>query len=357
MHKSKFILSNYAKVTNLKTSKKCGNASYLYINNEKLLITRETNYVYGNKFDGTTYMYRELDSHNILRSNEALYLVTSDTIKFKKYITESKGGDWGFEDPRVFYINSVPYIEFTRRNPKQTNKFEVNCGKLDSNLNYVNNIVIPGKTNVEKNWQPIPDNSGRFIYSVQPFQTISYGTGELQSISNNFPLLIRGSTNLVQYNGNYLAINHIRNEDFEYLHFVVEYDKDLRLVRISDPFSFMGMPVEFTCYLEYRDGVFTALVSIHDQVLYEFVITDAIMNAILTNRCNSRQRTYTADDIIKDAVTNNNIPAACVLSTYSNNTNTIMQSIMLNHKSRYFRDPDRETLGLSLYKRLAKLKR
>ena len=83
------------------------------------------------------------------------------------------------------------------------------------------------------------------------------------------PIDFRGSSQIVKYKENNLGIVHIRNEAFEYLSYLILFDKDMKILKISDPFSFFGANVEFIAHAEY-DKELKILVSVHDQIIYEF---------------------------------------------------------------------------------------
>ena len=336
---SKFTLNNYTKPIFLNTGRKAGNCSYFYKNDKKYLITRETDYIYGYHLDNVNFeMYLENDGTNIVHSDESRYECDSDGLKFIKKITKAEGNDWGFEDPRVASWDGKNYLLFSRRSLNDWNNFQVNWGKLDDEFNYVDNVANDGKQLVEKNWQPIEGRPGLCIYSVKPFEMIDLFSDTYIEVDNHFPILLRGSSNIIRYRDGYLGIYHIRNEAFEYLHYVVLYDDSMHLVKMSEPFSFFGANVEFNCYIEYVDCKFVLLVSVHDQLIYEFTFGEDLMRSILEHTLtNSKIDLSAFDTFYNDAKLSNNFFSAIVFSTFCKNREIIAEAITMNSDKNYFR--------------------
>ena len=112
----------------------------------------------------------------------------------------------------------------------------------------------------EKNWMPVVDADRlRFVYSADPLILLDYDeTARLVRPSPCDVALrscaIRGSSQLVPYDGGYLAVVHeVRNErtharekdKFAYYHRLALFDREARLVRTSDPFYFRDIGIEF----------------------------------------------------------------------------------------------------------------
>ena len=251
---TKFILNNYVKGRFIKTGKKSGNATYFYKGVKQYLVTREGNYVYGNYPDNVVRMYMENDGTNQFHSHEAL--------------TYSKQGDCGFEDPRCITWNNQVYLFTNRRNLKNFALVQMHVGKINDNLEYTNDSILSSKMTVEKNWQPIEDMPGICVYVHNPFSLVNVFNGTFNTTGFKTNAAINGSSQIVKFGENRLGICHIRNQAFEYLHYFVLYDKDMNILKISTPFSFFGANVEFNNHLEYRDGKFIILLSVHEQIIY-----------------------------------------------------------------------------------------
>ena len=351
---AKFILKNYVNPVFLNTGRKAGNCAYFYNDGNQYLITRETDYIYGKHPDGMR-MYTENDGSNIIHSNESIYKKQGTELTFIKRLTKAEGSDWGFEDPRTIVWNNDLYLIFSRRSLHNSSNFQVNFGKLNKEFKYIDNRVNNGKQLIEKNWQPIEGKPGLCIYSVKPFQLIDLFNNKYINVSNKFPLLLRGSSNIIKYGDCYLGISHIRNEAFEYLHYIVLYDKNMKLLKISEPFSFLGAKVEFNCYIEHTENKFIIPVSIHDQLIYEFTLDDMQMESILNKEWNNTYKDNSVfSTLYNDAKRTNNIAAALVIATFSYDKDVLADAIPINHNKNYFRGKSQHALQrvlLENYKR------
>lgn len=356
MIKAEFILNNYCSSYALPTKRKAGNGAYIRINNHKYLVTRETDYIYGKFPDGKIHMYLENDGASINRSHEALYELTDTNCTFIKYLTHSTGNDWGFEDPRTAMWNDECYLFFARRNLSNFLKVEVHLYKLDTSLTLVNGKIINGNQLVEKNWGPISDKPFQCIYSVNPVKIIDTSTECISLISNQSDIPLCGSSNFIRIGDHYLAIHHIRNADFEYIHYLAEYDTRFNRTRISQPFSFLGLPVEYNCHIEFVNDQLIVLVSVHDQIIYEFSISDILIDKMLNHTIyHHSANVYDATIVCKQLIDNNNIPAAIILAGFSNNLSMIKWAIENNFSKNYFRNGQQAQIASVLINHLKTL--
>lgn len=327
------------------TGRKSGNATYFYRDGKQYLITREGNYVYGKYPDNIVRMYMENDGTNQFHSHEALYENINGKFLFKKYLTYSKQGDCGFEDPRCMTWNNQVYLFTNRRSPQKFTLVQMHLGKINENMDYTKDSIMPSKMSVEKNWQPIEDMPGVCIYSHNPFTLVNVFNGSFINVDSKIKPSVNGSSQIVQFGENRLGICHIRNKSFEYLHYFVLYDKEMNVTKISEPFSFFGANVEFNTHLEYREGKFIVLISVHDQLIYEFELTTSDVNNILNNKYNDTKKDNEVFTMFyNDAISNENVFGALGLSTFSKNKDVIADAIIRNHDKNYFRDDKQRLL-------------
>lgn len=342
---TKFILNNYVKGQFIKTGRKSGNSTYFYKNDKQYLVTREGNYVYGNYPDNVVRMYMENDGTNQFHSHEALYENINGNFVFKKYLTYSKQGDCGFEDPRCITWNNQVYLFTNRRNLKNFSLVQMHVGIINDNLDYTNDSIMPSKMVVEKNWQPIENMPGICIYSHNPFTLVNVFNGSFSNIKFKSNIAINGSSQIVKFRENRLGICHIRNKAFEYLHYFVLYDKDMNILKVSSPFSFFGANVEFNNHLEYRDGKFIILISVHDQIIYEFTLTEENIIEILDDKYDNKEKDNEVFTMFyNDAISNGNVFGALGLATFSKNKDILTDAIKRNHNKNYFRSDRQKVL-------------
>lgn len=349
----KFILNNYVKATFIKTGRKSGNATYFYKDGKQYLLTREGNYVYGNYPDNVVRMYMENDGSNQFHSHEALYENANGIFLFKKYLTYSKQGDCGFEDPRCITWNNQVYLFTNRRNLNNFALVQMHIGNINDNLDYVNDNILPSKMTVEKNWQPIEDNPGTCIYAHNPFTLVNVFNGTFHNDKSKINADVNGSSQIVKYGEYNIGICHIRNQSFEYLHYFVLYDNAMNIIKLSQPFSFFGANVEFNNHLEYRDGKFIILISVHDQILYEFTLSEENVNSILEDKYDNAEKDNAVfTTFYYDAIDNGNVFGALGLSTFSNNSDVLVDAIERNHDKNYFRGNTQKILQSYLISRV-----
>jgi len=338
MIKAKFILNNYVRGTFIKTGRKSGNATYFYKDGKKYLVAREGNYVYGKYLDNVVRMYMENDGTSQFHSHEALYEQVDGNFTFRKYLTYSKEGDCGFEDPRCMTWDNQVYVFMNRRNLKDFGLVQMHVGNINGHLDYINDSIMPSKMKVEKNWQPIEDMPGTCIYAHNPFSLVNVFTRKFNNNKFKTNAVINGSSQVVKFGENHIAICHIRNQAFEYLHYFVLYDNAMNIMKVSSPFSFFGANVEFNNHLEYKDGFFTCLISVHDQILYEFTLTEETVLKILNDEFdNAVTDNKVVTMFYNDAITNSNIFGALGISTFSKDKDILADAIERNHNKNYFR--------------------
>lgn len=103
----------------------------------------------------------------------------------------------------------------------------------------------------EKNWMPlIVDNKLRFIYSYDPFTVLEpvISDGSCNTVLKHSQELdfsqFRGSAAPIEFDDGYLMMIHVRYGKC-YLHRFLFLDKDLSISKISLPFSFTHLGIEF----------------------------------------------------------------------------------------------------------------
>lgn len=339
---AKFILSHYTKSHFIKTGRKDGNSTYFYKDGDQYLVSRMSNYIYGKFPDGSIQMYMEHGAPGF-NIDEALYK-NGNFIKLLTTCSRENTNDTGFEDPRCIKWNDRQYIMFNRRNPHNFGLVQMHLGEIDENLNYVNDKTLPNLIQIEKNWQPIEIMPGECIYSYKPFKLVNVFTNKFRELPNAVDINYRGSSQIIKYGENMLGIVHIRNEAFEYLHYLILFDKNLNILKISDPFSFFGANVEFVAHIEYNEGL-KILLNLHDQLIYEFTLPNETIDTILDKRLdNIEQDNKIFTKFYSDALANGNEFAALGLATFSYDSDVLEDAIPRNHNTPFFRGKSRQDI-------------
>jgi len=193
----------------------------------------------------------------------------------------------GLEDGRFIIYKSKLYASFVSLeyglNPIQS----IVLAHIDSNFK-INHLVPLRYSNnlIQKNWLPvIYKNKMCFIYSYDPFILlyVDIYTGyckELIKATYNVNLkTFRGSAGPVQIGSKQIVLIHEVGFDKEknytrtYYHRFLEFDENFHLIRISEPFYFDTLGIEFSLTLIYIQET--------DQILIYHTIRDSKINKVL----------------------------------------------------------------------------
>jgi hypothetical protein len=168
----------------------------------------------------------------------------------------------GFEDLRLISWRGKLFATATVCDPSP--KIAVLDVNNDGDISAVH---VQRSPRDEKNWMPlVVGDQLRFVYSTEPSILLDYD-GEAHEVRPApgdviLPLsLTRGSSQLVPFEGGYVAVVHtvheppLRWQKNVYLHRFARFDAEGRLVRTSAPFFFDHQGIEFCAGLaEWRDG-------------------------------------------------------------------------------------------------------
>ena len=178
----------------------------------------------------------------------------------RTYLEDGRLCDWNGQ----IYITSATF--YTRNKRYEKIGLEVQMVEVDGDeirAKHFWNSCEHGITGRHKNWMPIPDKPYRYI-------TATYQHGaQMVDISNDSfaeggicdgDNMYRGNTPLIQTDSGYMTITHkVIADDYgrkRYINYLVEYNTDLSVRRISKPFKLTDSNIEFvTVLLELPSGV------------------------------------------------------------------------------------------------------
>jgi hypothetical protein len=116
---------------------------------------------------------------------------------------------------------------------------------------------------------PVLDKPYHFVKWTNPTEVVKVDLATLKA-SRVRPVGIpklelpdfRGGSQIIPWHGRYVGVvhecdltkNRMGQKDATYRHRFVVYDRDLKLIRVGDSFSFMGGRVEFCCGLAEYEG-------------------------------------------------------------------------------------------------------
>lgn len=172
---------------------------------------------------------------------------------------------------------------------------------------------------------------------------IDLNDAKFYTIKNNIcSVNYRGSTPIIKYGDFNLGIVHERKENNNehcYIHYFVLFDKNMNLLKISKPFSFFGIDIEFCTFLSYKNNNIKIITSINDQLSFEFTFNEQLLLDIFEGKLNN---TVYDDKIYEKmyyiAKNNNNYLMAICLATFTKNIDIISDAIKLNHNCSLSKD-------------------
>lgn len=154
----------------------------------------------------------------IRKENKNGFIKTNNKSFVKDYI----GFEYDSEDPRLFLLNNDIYIIFNIKN-NETNGRDICISKYDDFK--PKKLFIEGikMNSIEKNWSPfVKNNTLYLVYCYNPLIIVSYDLNEEGKckivykeenvqlpLESFWKVVIRGSTNLVQYKDDfYIGLAH-----------------------------------------------------------------------------------------------------------------------------------------------------
>lgn len=221
----------------------------VYIHGENDIKLRTINYIA--ELDPTTLCIKNYKEVNMLTLHEPIW----------EFI--------GLEDARLVRWDNKLRLIGVRRDTTTNGSGRMEISTLDDNFNEISRERIPAPgiddTYCEKNWMPVLDTPNTFVKWTTPTEVVNYNNSITNIIKTSYkvpdnkiiPRDIRGGSQVVRLNDNYIAFTHEcalwynnRNQKYaHYLHRVVVWDENFNVINITDPFYFLGGPIEFVCGL------------------------------------------------------------------------------------------------------------
>lgn len=169
----------------------------------------------------------------------------------------------GLEDMRLFWYHGMRHFSATVREQSEFGNCEQWTGALDLTDScdvFGGHHVLYG-TNTEKNWMPV--GGDRFMYDLR---TVIKNTGEQVSCAPRAIAdeNIRGSSQLILFQNGYLAVVHeaiYRGGKRVYQHRFVKFDHDLLSYKLSLPFVFEDVQIEFCAGLAWHPNCVDLVIS------------------------------------------------------------------------------------------------
>ena len=213
---------------------------------------------------------------NPMEENLQWYLVKEQKRKY--YCNKH-----GFEDARLVKWNNNLWLSATLCDYNTGSMGRITLVKLNKNYEELEHHILEGTCNdctfVEKNYQPVLDKPFHYIVSTDPTVVSVYNMSSLRPkyikgtsgmcIGTGMMGSYRGSSQVVPYKDGYVSIVHHcdreENGQRNYWHHFVTYDKDFKVLRISQPYKFEGAFVEFCAGMAIKDDFAYIAYSVMDK--------------------------------------------------------------------------------------------
>lgn len=283
MLKETFILNNYVSGKLIHSKGALCNASFIEIGKKTYISGRETNYTFINP----TYKplpWNFFINANFTWSDNNLYDEQTEELIKKISVHPSEcwpQGYCGLEDFRFITWNDKVYGICTE--PITINGFTsgtMQLYELTTDLKLEKIKSCKTIQNTEKNWQPIEDMPFNVVYSHKPFTILNVSNMAMKRLpENDCSTAFSGSTPIIRYKDGWISLVHKRDGN-KYLHYLIKYNKNFKIERVSKEFSFFGVDVEFATGMRVRNETAEILASINDTMTFKFSINSEIIDKI-----------------------------------------------------------------------------
>lgn len=209
-------------------------------------------------------------------------------------------GSIGVEDVRLFRYRRNWWFTCTAvQDTAEWGRRRIGMGRLELNqesntYEFNHFVVLRGDfiKDIEKNWLPfVQDDELYLIYNTSPFTIIKPNefTGECTIVSkkeyHRDLWSLRGSAPPIPYKDGYIYVTHeVAWVNWRtYFHRIVTFNKNFEITRVSQPFIFTNLGVEFCISILYNDGQFKFGVGIEDGRASIISISEEKMESLFNN--------------------------------------------------------------------------
>lgn len=238
------------------------NPSIVTVENGYIIICRVSNYQLlpgDNRYQIHHPKENIISRTYLLKLDSQLQIATSYEVFDKSYHYRRSHIYRGAEDPRVFEFQKTLWFSASTWDTHQENCSKITLHRLDSSANQhileIFPLEGPVPQRIEKNWIPLIDDNDclQMIYSYHPLVVYrpDLDTGLCYlTTQKTTPLYwsdFRGSAGTVSVDNGYLLLIHeyVPSVPRNYLHRFLWLSKDWNTSRLSLPFTFLKVDVEF----------------------------------------------------------------------------------------------------------------
>lgn len=215
----------------------------------------------------------------------------------------------GLEDARLVKWNGVWYIIGVRRDttPNGQGRMEYSQLEIDPatfTAKEVHRVRIPAPgtddSYCEKNWVPVTDRPFHFVKWTCPAEIVWADPEKPNvrqiSLEDNFtpPADQRGSSQVIPWGNLHLSITHevnlyknyLSQKDAIYRHRLCVWDKEMRLIGISQPFSFLDAQIEFCAGIAEHKGNLLISFGFQDNAAFILQVPGPLVETMISEAIN-----------------------------------------------------------------------
>ncbi len=202
----------------------------------------------------------------------------------------------GLEDARIFHYDNSDWFTCTTRDGNVAGVPQIVLCKIGVGGMVEQFVPLhgPDANRCEKNWLPfIKDGEIQLIYSSDPFVILhpDLRTGDCEKAFEYQPECdfsrFRGSAAPIIFDDSYLMMVHevsfLEDQSRVYLHRFVLLDKNLKIQKVSKPFTFTHLGIEFCCgmTLNHEEDKLILTIGIEDnQAMFVFLAKEDVKNLL-----------------------------------------------------------------------------
>ena len=214
----------------------------------------------------------------------------------------------GEEDCRLVQWDNKYYLVGVRRDTTtngvgRMEYSQIEIDKINWTAKEVSRLRIPAPdpdtSYCEKNWVPVIDKPYHFIKWSMPTELVYADPGQAKcdqvflKKTITAPADQRGSSHLIPWGNMYISITHevnlfknyLKQKDAIYRHRLLVWDKELNLVGLTQPFSFLDGRIEFCVGIAKQDDNLLVSFGFQDNAAFvlrvpKLVVEDMILEAL-----------------------------------------------------------------------------
>lgn len=270
----------------------------------------ENNQTFNNRWGPLSYLNPEHDRHLrttnfLLKLNPDLSVAQYWKIDTSKLDKEPMWEFVGLEDARLVRWDGILYGIGVRRDTTTNGQGRMEFSELQTTSHSVkevsrHRIEHPVDPNwyCEKNWMPVIDVPYHFVKYTNPVEVVQCDLPTLKSRRSrevdesstvpNLPFL-RGGSQVIPWNNFRICVvhevdltkNYLDQKDAAYRHRFVTWDRNWNLVKITEPFSFLGGEIEFCCGLALWQNDLLVSFGFQDNCAFILRIPEAMIRSVL----------------------------------------------------------------------------